>query len=313
MATTDVRFFDGTNWVSVKGEQGDSVTSAQADANNVPLQPNNVLGEATASVTPTTDADGNIDLDFTFGIPVGKNGIDGTPGESATVSVQSTDTETLDYGQPAVVNVSDGALSDPNDLKLNFDFKIPEGKPGQGINIIGSVDDEASLPACDTPGLVKGDMYIVALNENGEVGHGFIYNGNDSDCWSDVGQVAGEDGKDGCDPNLTAGDVTTNTLAAGNDATVAVQRQAGSTNCAPKFDFAFGIPGGQDSTIEIQEAVTFKELCGTESAVARLPLQSGGQHDPVYKLELDIPVVKVTSSDTEPQRKCTGDIWIVTG
>jgi len=313
MATTDVRFFDGQNWVSVKGEQGDSVTSAQADANNVPLQPNNILGEATASVTPTTDADGNIDLDFHFGIPVGKNGIDGLPGDSATVSVQSTATETLEYGQPAVVNVSDGSLSDPNDLKLNFDFKIPEGKPGQGINIIGSVEDEASLPACDTPGLVKGDMYIVAVNESGEVGHGFIYNGNDTDCWDDVGQVAGQDGKDGCDPNLTAGDVTTNTLAAGNDATVAVQRQAGSTNCAPKFDFAFGIPGGQDSTIEIQEAVTFKELCGTESAVARLPLQSGGSHDPVYKLELDIPVVKVTSSDTEPQRKCTGDIWIVTG
>ena len=313
MATTDVRFFDGQNWVSVKGEQGDSVTSAQADANNVPLLPNNVLGEATASVTPTTDADGNIDLDFQFGIPVGRDGTNGTPGTSATVSIQSTDTETLDYGQPAVVNVSDGALSDPNDLKLNFDFKIPEGRPGQGINIIGSVPDEGSLPACDTPGLVKGDMYIVQVNQNSEVGHGFIYNGNDTDCWDDVGQVAGEDGKDGCDPNLTAGDVTTTTLDAGNDATVAVQRQAGSTNCAPKFDFAFGIPAGKDSTIEIQEAVTFKELCGTESAVARLPLQSGGPNDPVYKLELDIPVVKVTSSDTEPTRKCTGDIWIVTG
>ena len=313
MATTDVRFFDGQNWVSVKGDPGDSVTTAQAAASNVPLQPNNVLGEATASVTPTTDADGNIDLTFGFGIPVGRDGTDGTPGTSATVSVENTDTETLDYGQQAVVNVSDGALSDPNDLKLSFDFKIPEGKPGTGINIIGSVDDEGSLPACDTPTLVKGDMYIVAVNASGEVGHGFIYNGNDTDCWDDVGQVAGEDGKDGCDPNLTAGDVTTTTLDAGSNATVGVQRKAGSDNCNPKFDFAFGIPKGQDSSIEINEGVIFKELCGTETAVARLPLVSGGENDPVYQLELDVPVVKVTSSDIEPTRKCTGDIWIVTG
>ena len=313
MATTDVRFFDGQNWVSVKGEQGDSVTSSSADATNVPLQPGNVLGEATASVTPTTDADGNIDLAFDFGIPVGRSGIDGTPGESATVSVETVTTEGLAYGQEASVNVSDGALADPNDLKLSFDFKIPEGKPGQGINIIDSVDDEDSLPACDTAGLVKGDMYIVALNDKGEVGHGFIYNGDPDNCWDDVGQVAGEDGKDGCDPNLTAGAVSTQTLSPGTDATAQVQRSAGSTNCAPKFDFAFGIPSGQDSTVEIQEAVTFKELCGTDVAVARLPLISGGVNDPVYKLELDIPVVKVTSSDTEPTRKCTGDIWIVTG
>ena len=313
MATTDVRFFDGQNWVSVKGEQGDSVTSAQAAAGNVPLQPDNVLGEATASVTPTKDADGNIDLAFDFGIPVGRDGTNGTPGTSATVSVENVTTEGLAYGQEASVNVSDGALADPNDLKLSFDFKIPEGKQGQGINILDTVPNEDALPECGTPGINKGDMYIVALNSEGEVGHGFIYNGNPDNCWQDVGQVAGEDGKDGCDPNLTAGEVSTQTLSPGTDATAQVQRAAGSTNCAPKFDFAFGIPSGQDSTIEIQEAVTFNELCGTDVAVARLPLISGGSNDPVYKLELDIPVVKVTSSDTEPTRKCTGDIWIVTG
>ena len=313
MATTDVRFFDGQNWVSVKGEQGDSVTSAQAAAGNVPLQPDNVLGEATASVTPITDADGNIDLAFDFGIPVGRSGIDGTPGTSATVSVENVKTEGLAYGQEASVNVSDGALANPNDLKLSFDFKIPEGKQGQGINILDTVPNEDALPECGTDGIKKGDMYIVALNSEGEVGHGFIYNGNPDNCWQDVGQVAGEDGKDGCDPNLTAGEVSTQTLSPGTDATAQVQRAAGSTNCAPKFDFAFGIPSGQDSTIEIQEAVTFKELCGTETGVARLPLISGGENDPVYKLELDIPVVKVSVSETEPQRKCPGDIWIVTG
>ena len=165
MATTDVRFFDGTNWVSVKGDPGDSVTNAEAAASNVALQPNNVLGEATASVTPTTDADGNITLDFEFGIPVGRDGIDGTPGTSATVKVESVATGSLEYGQAASVTVSDKLLSDPNNVELEFDFKIPEGKPGQGINIIGSVDTIwRTLPECDDQSLNKGDMYIVALN-----------------------------------------------------------------------------------------------------------------------------------------------------
>ena len=134
----------------------------------------------------------------------------------------------------------------------------------------------------------------------GNVGHGYIYNGEADDCWDDVGQVAGEDGKNGCDPDLQVGGVTATTLAPGSDATANAQRAAGSTNCSPKFDFTFGIPAGQDSSIAINNDVVFKELCGTEPAVARLPLVSGDVNDPVYKLELDIPVVKVTSSDIEP-------------
>lgn len=308
MSTTDVRVWDGQNWVSVSGPEGASVKAATADEYNVPNKEDGSLGDAVADVTAVPDENGDKTLNFNFGIPVGLPGGDGT---SATVSVNSATTTTVDHTQDATVNVSDAAPSDPNDLKLDFGFQIPKGEPGTGIVIKGSVPNEAALPpAAAYPG-DPGDLYIVEVNDNGDKGHGFVFN-NDPKAWSDVGQIKGEDGQDGCDPNLTVGSVTTTEVECGTPATAGVQRNAGSTNCNPVFDFAFGIPA--PSTVSIQAGVGVTDLCGdAESATASFTETSGDACNPSYKLDLQIPRVKVSKGDTQPSGSpCTGDWWIVT-
>lgn len=332
MATTDVRVWDGENWVSVQGPAGsdgtDGVGVAGANAGGVTLPPTpdcKTLADATANVTASPNADGDLVFNFDFGIPAGvcgDNGTDGVDGESATVSVSNVTTDTVEHGVPADVQVSDAAPGDPHDLQLVMGFKIPKGEPGTGITIKDSVDTEAQLPACDADGLTVGDMYIVAVNEAGEAGHGFVYNGPDADpCFTDVGQIKGSPGIDGTTPDIKVGSVTSSTLDCEEDAAVGVQRTADSPDSAPVFDFAFGIPKGCDgidgtsgtsATITIDSTVITTDLCATEVGTASAQKISGTDNDPVYQLSMGIPRVDVSKGNSEPTRKCLGDWWIVT-
>ena len=187
-------------------------------------------------------------------VPAGLCGENGTP---ATASVNQVTNKSVDYDKPLKVTVEDNTPLDTQNLSLNFDFEIPKGEPGTGITIKDSVDTEAELPACDSPDLTIGDMYIVALNEAGEAGHGFVYNGPDADpCFTDVGQIKGQDG---VTPNVQAEvkENGTTTLDCGSDATASASRKAGSTDADPIVEFTFGIPRGCDgSGVDLVTAVT---------------------------------------------------------
>lgn len=327
MATQDLRVWDGNSWVSLAGaegppgQDGTSVSSASAQATNVPNVNDSTLGNATVTVTPTADVNGDWNLHFDMGIPVGLPGANGSDGTSTSVTVGNVTESTVPHDQAPEVTISDGTPGDPDNLVLDFNFKIPKGEPGTGITIKGSVPTEADLPDCATYSGDEGDMYIVALNASGESGHGFVYNGNSSDCWDDVGQIKGQDGVDGCAPDIRVGTVTTNELAYGQDAAVSVQRNVGSDDCQPVFDYTFGIPlakdgvDGDPATISMETTVPVTDLCGdAASGTAALTQTNADAQNPIYRLDLGIPRVKVTkqAEGAGPAGPCQGDFWIVT-
>lgn len=336
MATTDVRVWDGENWVSVQGPAGndgtDGVSVAGANAAATTLEPTpdcNTLATATATVTSSPNADGDLVFNFDFGVPAGvcgDDGTDGEDGEDATVSISNVTTETVDHTQPADVQVSDAAPGDPHDLQLVMGFKIPKGEPGTGLVIKGSKPTEGDL---DNPYSGDyGDMYIVELNNEGEEGHGFVWSEGDPnaepatvDRWVDVGQIKGDAGADGSTPDIKVGSVTSSTLDCDQDAVAGVQRTADSPDSEPIFDFAFGIPKGCDgidgtdgtsATITIDGTVITTDLCAGEVGTASAQKISGTDNDPVYQLSMGIPRVDVSKGNSEPTRKCLGDWWIVT-
>ena len=335
MATTDIRTWDGENWVSLQGPPGGNGTDGvdgkglngniTGTATTIPPETDDgncsTLSNATLSASLVPDQDGNFTLNMDLGVPAGVCGADGSNGTSATVSLAGNTTETLPYsdGVQAEVDVSDLASGDPNDLQLSLAFKIPEGKPGTGITIKGSVPNEAALPDPNTYTGDPGDLYIVEVNQAGEKGHGFVYNDNPKG-WTDVGQIKGEDGAPGCNPNLQPSVSSTLTLAAGSDATASVAR--GGTNCEPTFAFSFGIPKGADgingtngtpATIALDPVINLGDRCATAGS-GNFTIQSGGANNPVYKANMEIPYVKVHKGSGTPAANdtCTGDFWIVT-
>ena len=330
-STTDIRSFDGSNWVSLQGPPGTNggdgddgkglngtmtgvVTTVPPEANDGDCS---TLSAATMNGSLVPDAEGNFTLNLDLGIP---GGVCGASGDSATVSLSGSTTETLEPGNAAEVIVNDLNGSDPNDLKLNFSFKIPKGEKGDGITIKDSVATEDLLPSCDTPGLTVGDMYIVAVNEAGEKGHGYVYNGPDSDpCFTDIGQIKGEDGTAGCNPDITVGTVETSTLEAGNDATASVTRTG--TDCEPVLGFSFGIPSGTNgkngtsSSIALNSSIGLGDRCvDADDASASFTRENDDVNNPIYKANFTIPYVKVHKGSDAPleENVCAGDFWIVT-
>ena len=274
------------------------------------------LSNATLTAKLVPDVDGNFTLDMNVGVP---GGVCGTPGTSATVSLAGNTTQTLEPGNDALVEVSDLVPTNPNDVQLNFAFKIPKGEKGDGITIKDSVATEDLLPACNTPGLAVGDMYIVAVNDAGEKGHGYVFKGPEFvPCFEDIGKIKGEDGTPGCNPDISANVSGTLTLEPGDAATASVVRTG--TDCEPVLGFSFGIPPGADgsngsnSTIALDTAITLGDRCvDAENATGNFTLQSGGPNNPVYKAAFEIPFVKVhKGSETPTGKVCAGDFWIVT-
>lgn len=314
MATTDIQCFDGEKWVSIAGDDGadgKAVDTVVVNPTTKPPVDCETLATATGTGSVADNGDG-LTLTLDLDVPAGLCGT--TP----TVEVNDgTTSKSVNYDAPVKVTVSDEDSSE--NVSLKFDFEIPKGEPGTGITIKGSVDTEAQLPACDTAGLTVGDMYIVALNEAGEAGHGFVFNGPDEDpCFTDVGQIKGQDG---VTPNVGAEVKTTSTLDCGEDATATAARKAGSPDADPVVEFTFGIPKGCDGDgVSLTSSVTVDmSKCQVDFPIESANGSFAEDGDPVnnvqpYALTLNLPrPPKVTSGSVEPTvGMCAGDFWIVT-
>lgn len=325
MATTDIRVWDGSAWVSLQGPDGQNgtdglngtdgktIADAQAFATTVNPVNDTTLGAATALATTTDDGSGNLTLTLNLGIPAGLPGADGIVGSNgtdATVSVNSVTTNTLQAGANASVDVADANPLDPSDLTLDFTFNIPKGEAGTGVNILGSYPSEGDLIASHPTGN-PGDAYLV----NGDL---YVWD-NDNGQWENVGNIQGPAG---ADAQVQVGKVSTTALACGSNATVAVQAAAGSTPGDLTLDFDFGIAAGcdgqngtngQNATIAL-DLVNLSEVCsGSESA--SFSHTGGNASNPIYNLDLALPMFKATSSPegSAPAGPCPGHMWIVTG
>ena len=316
--TTDVQVYDGSSWISIAGEDGKPIDTVTINATpKAPIDCDTLATDLESNGTVTPNANGNLTLAMNLEVPAGLCGEDGTP---ATASVNQVTNKSVDYDKPLKVTVEDNTPSDTQNLSLNFDFEIPKGEPGTGITIKGSVATEALLPDCASYGGTEGDMYIVATNDKGESGHGFVYNGNDSDCWDDVGQIKGQDG---VTPNVQA-EVKENgvtTLECGSDATASAARKSGSTDEDPIVEFTFGIPKGCDGDgVDLVTAVTVnmnqcQDVLPIENANGSLDASGppvNGVQD--YALTLNLPrPPKVTKGAVAPtENRCYGDFHILT-
>ena len=292
MATEDIRVWDGTAWVSIAGSDGASVKDADATASTVPPVDDDTLGTATATVSETADANGDLTLDFAFGIPAGLPGSDGTPGESAETNVGSVTTNTIASDQNATVTVNDTDAG-PN-ATLDFTFNIPKGKDGTGVNILGEKPDQGSLPGTGNPGdawLIQGDLWVWDADNN---------------TWINVCSIQGPAGDSA---TVAVGNVTTNTLSCGNLATATVNPATGSTPSDLTMDFEFGIPS---SSVDAGN-LTLTEAC-TEDGLTGTFTNAGNTSCAVFDLDLNIPTFKATSQveGPGPSDPCLGHIWIVT-
>lgn len=316
MATEDIRVWDGTAWVSIAGADGDagaSVKDATAAADNVPNKPDGTLGDATATVSETPDANGDLTLAFDFGIPVGLPGSDGA---SAETNVGNVTTNTLTSDQNASVTINDSDAG-PN-ATLDFTFNIPKGKDGTGVNILGQLQNPADTPVIGPPTQDNTQNHDICtdgpgaawLDVNGDL---WVWTSQTGDCaddnpptYTNVGNIKGEAGDSA---TVAVGNVTTDTLSCGNLATATVNAATGSTPSNLTMDFAFGIPSSSvdAGNLTLTEACTAGGLTGSFTNV-------GNTSCAVFDLALSIPTFKAISSpdSSPPPDPCEGHIWIVT-
>ena len=316
MATEDIRVWDGTAWVSIAGSDGASVKDADATASTVPPVDDDTLGTATATVSETADANGDLTLSFDFGIPAGLPGSDGQPGESAETNVGNVTTNTIASDQNASVTINDTDAG-PN-ATLEFTFNIPKGKDGTGVNILGQLQNPADTPVIGPPTQDNTQNHDICtdgpgaawLDVNGDL---WVWTSQTGDCsddnpptYTNVGNIKGEAGDSA---TVAVGNVTTNTLSCGNDATVSVNSAAGSTPSNLTMDFAFGIPSSSvdAGNLTLSEACTADGLTGSFT-------NTGNTSCAVFDLDLSIPTFKATSSPegNAPADPCPGHMWIVT-
>jgi hypothetical protein len=314
MPTNDIRIWDGSSWCSIAGADGDpgvSVKDATADESNVPNKPDGSLGDATADVTEIPDANGDLTLAFDFGIPVG------LPGASAETNVGTVATNTIASDQNATVSINDSDAG-PN-ATLDFTFNIPKGEDGTGVNILGQLQEPAGTPVLGPPTQDNTQNHDICTDGPGSAwldkdGDLWVWVEQTGDCaggtpptYNNVGSIQGPAGDSA---EVAVGNVTTSTLACGNDAVVEVNAATGSTPSNLTMDFDFSIPTSSidTGTLTLAEACTADGLTGTLT-------NSGTGTCAVMDLELNIPTFKAISSPegSPPVAPCPGHMWIVTG
>lgn len=229
MAVSDVRIFDGTNWVSIKGPKGDTGSAGAAATIAIGTVSTGAPG---TSVQITDSNPSPSAATFNFTIPRGD------AGQAATVQVGTVTTGAA--GSNAQVTNAGTA----NAATLNFVIpKGDKGDPGSGVTIKGTLTGTATaLPA----GPANGDMYILgnpvptaapaSASGPAQEGDGIVWQGSS---WANVGPIRGPQGiqgNPGAAATITVGTVTG--LAAGSTPTVA------NTGTAQAAVFAFGIPAG---------------------------------------------------------------------
>ena len=251
MATEDILIWDGTEYVSLSGNSG---LSPEVDP-TVDVTPiADCEGTPTAVATPTYyDSNNDVTADptkaartkikFGFGLVPGCDGTDGT---STEVKATGPHTATpLDKDANPTVTITP---SEPVDgvLDMTFAFGIPagkDGKDGESIEIIGTIDSEGGdsgqgLIDLNTgyPDAVVGD---VVVDVNGE---GWLSDGSSG--WTSIGQFRGDDGKQALFNQPTVSTVDCSDGVVG-EATASITLNAGdSTDDSNVYDVSFGIPAG---------------------------------------------------------------------
>lgn len=225
MALSDVRIWDGTQFVSIAGPKGD--TGSPGTAATIAVG-NYEVGDWDDTLDIVNSGTANAAV-LDFRIPAGK------PGDAATVSVGTVTTGAP--GSQAVVTNAGTANA------ARFNFTIPQGpkgdpgKDGTGVSIKGTA---TAWPPTASP--TAGDMYIlgdpvpVGAPAGSKPGDGVVWDGA---AWANVGSIQGpkgDKGDAGTVPNFLV--ITTNTLPAGQSATVSLAGDANSQ------EFTFGIPQG---------------------------------------------------------------------
>jgi hypothetical protein len=223
---TDVRIWDGTQWVSIKGPDG-----AKGDPGTAATVAVGTVGASANGTQPTVTNAGTANaavLNFT--IP------GGAPGQAATVQVGTTATG-LPGTQAQVTNVGTTAAA-----TLNFTIpKGDKGDAGSGVTIKG---ETLVYPPMGTH--AAGDMFILGAGATAgappsssgpaQVGDGVVYNGTG---WTNVGPIRGPQGSSGSPGTAaTVGVGTVTGLAAGSAPTVT------NTGTAQAAVLAFGLPAG---------------------------------------------------------------------
>jgi len=197
---SDIRVWDGTAWVSLKGPQGNN--GAPGASGTITIAGVNTLAPGQPATVTDSNPDPSI-ANLTFGIP------QGAAGAAATITV-GTVTSVAAGGTPTVTNSGTSSAA-----VLNFGLvKGDKGDAGSGVTIKGTLAGAATpLPT----GATSGDMYILgspvptaAPNGSGGTkaeGDGIVWNGA---AWTNVGPIRGPQGPQG------------NAGAAGTAATVAL-------------------------------------------------------------------------------------------
>ncbi len=240
MATQDIRCWDGTTWVSLRGPTGN--TGAPGTGATVTIAGVNTL----AAGQPATVTDSNPDpsiANLTFNIP------QGAAGAAATVTVGTV----IAGPAPAVVNGGTSSAA-----VLNFTLqKGDKGDAGSGVTIKGTLQGTAT-PLPTTP--VAGEMFIIgtpvptavtALVPTAIAGDGLVWSGT---AWTDVGPVRGPQGLKGdtgtTGTSATVSVVSTTTGAAGSQASV-LDTDPSPNNCALAFTIPQGAKGDPGANFQI--------------------------------------------------------------
>ena len=213
-------YWNGSAWVQLptKGDQGivgpigppPGLQTPPATATNVPLKGDGNVGDATATVVQDISSD----LQFQFGIPVGKTGSQGPKGDAATVDAGTA--TSLGYAQPPTVTNS-GSTS-----AAVFNFGIPKGEPQKIVTQDVPPTSIAGEPVKD------GDLWM--NSKNGQL---YVYYEDvDSSQWISVSKV----GPQGSAATVDVGSTTTVSPSAN-----AAVTNSGTTSAAI---FNFQIPRG---------------------------------------------------------------------
>lgn len=293
----DVSVFDGSQWVSIAGDDGKSLTLTDTQT-GVTLAPIDATTHATAEVTLTkNDAEsattGTNAYDGLWKIPAGLKGEKGAKGDDGT-SLELKGT--VDYATPQTPT----GLSDAHTV-----LREPASYMGTAGNSLGDLYIVRFQGDASADGQVPdGNGYVMALAAS-STPQALVYE------WNFVGPIRGPKG-DGWKADGTGYDANTGIVTFASD---------------DGLGFSTSDIRGSDGSITLESAVpvAFKTDCtdGGSGAFATKGDQSNGAN---YQLSLTMPrqqhvykgAATGSGNDIKPDDQigdnataCAGDIWIL--
>lgn len=243
---SDVRIWDGTAWVSLKGPTGS--TGSTGTGATVTVAGVTTLAPGASATVTDSNPDPAI-ANLTFGIPAG------AAGTAATIAVGTT----VSGATPSVTNVGTSSAA-----VFNFVLqKGDKGDAGSGVTIKGTLVG-AATPLPTSPAV--GDMYILgtplptaapspAVGVKAD-GDGITWTGTS---WTNVGQIRGPKGDTGntgtTGTSATVSVGTTTTGAAGSQASV-TDTDASPNNSVLNFTIPQGAKGDAGANYQVYSTST---------------------------------------------------------